>query len=664
MANDIQSPTLFVLSSNNDQLERAQARAARAAANRRKPATVVELTGLPSLAGNTCLSEEQVVELFQRCIKLASENKINQKNSWELKLIDHLSDIIKVEAGNDSETNFQKASCTLEAGVKIYSVRVDSVHAEAYKVLGRINRAGLEDDQVAETIMEDGNVNDGQDKSRCKKEPERKISPLSTLEASFEALNLKKFDVAFVVDPLYHQTSAQFDEGGAKGLLLNNLGIYGGCQVLFDSSEIPGKCRSCSLKNNALDLIDLSLEKESIEQMVLNMLAKNEISPTLKEILCHIDEDNQQSAQAFNICQNADHNTGAFDDNEVGLDVSSQYDTTTIDHHDDINVSHEDVIFGEKFQRQQEDNNSHASHEADMDDRFEKVSAFLFQGLAIASKKNAWAGPDHWKFWRPKGSEDAPATPIRPTKKRSKDKNHTQIDLVFTTSIDEEFTDIFYPPQSLKSLLLPANRVPSHRLPEDCHYPPDGLVKLFLLPNVLLLGKRRRNHIDDNSWEQSNNLDEALPSWDNDSVASEQYNDGCAHSSVEDLDTLVSQPRQVTRIEVQYDRTSKRVDLHVLKKTLWGHMQEFVKGAEPELKDTISFKRMLSTFPVNCQAAMPDDISPHLCFICLLHLANEHGLSIHDCPSLDDLSIHLPSCLNSSDGVVQPSSYPKRRCIF
>lgn len=64
-----------------------------------------------------------------------------------------------------------------------------------------------------------------------------------------------------MVDPLYHQTSAQFDEGGAKGLLLNNLGIYGGCQVLFDSSEVPGKCRSCLLQNNDLDLIDLSFEK-------------------------------------------------------------------------------------------------------------------------------------------------------------------------------------------------------------------------------------------------------------------------------------------------------------------------------------------------------------------------------------------------------------------
>lgn len=40
-----------------------------------------------------------------------------------------------------------KASCTLEAGVKIYSMRVDSVHTEAYKVLGGINRAGGGDEK-------------------------------------------------------------------------------------------------------------------------------------------------------------------------------------------------------------------------------------------------------------------------------------------------------------------------------------------------------------------------------------------------------------------------------------------------------------------------------------------------------------------------------------
>lgn len=60
-------------------------------------------------------------------------------------------------------------------------------------------------------------------------------------------------------------------------------------------------------------------------------------------------------------------------------------------------------------------------------------------------------------------------------------------------------------------------------------------------------------------------------------------------------------------------------------------------------EDPISFRHLLSTFPAECQAAAPEDISPHLCFICLLHLANEHGLSIHDCPTLDDLRICLPS---------------------
>ncbi|KAK3199794.1 hypothetical protein Dsin_023209 [Dipteronia sinensis] len=249
MSNRLRSPTMpFFLDSNNDELERAQARAARAAAIRRKGAAIPE----PLSPDDPCLSDEQIVELFQNCIKLASENKINQKNTWELKLIDHLSELIKVETGGDSETNFQKASCTLEAGVKIYSVRVDSVHAEAYKVLCGINRVGQEHEQETTTVC--NNVGSGQDEVCSKKESERKVdSPLSTLESSFESLNVRKFDVAFAVDPLYHQTSAQFDEGGAKGLLLNNLGVNGGCRVLFDSFEVPGKCNSYPLRNNTSD---------------------------------------------------------------------------------------------------------------------------------------------------------------------------------------------------------------------------------------------------------------------------------------------------------------------------------------------------------------------------------------------------------------------------
>lgn len=117
------------------------------------------------------------------------------------------------------------------------------------------------------------------------------LSPLSTLESSFDSINVKKFDgihasylwyfcslsefilfrfingsfvyfaAAFAVDPLYHQTSAQFDEGGAKGLLLNNLGIYGTCSVLFDSCEIPGKSIPEEIRNDRTDSIDICFAK-------------------------------------------------------------------------------------------------------------------------------------------------------------------------------------------------------------------------------------------------------------------------------------------------------------------------------------------------------------------------------------------------------------------
>ncbi|KAM1411581.1 hypothetical protein ACFXTH_024200 [Malus domestica] len=194
MAARLQSPTSpFFLGSNDDNRERAQARAAPAAAIRRKS---LAFNLLPQQGDpNHGLGKAQILELFQNCIKLASENK----NTWELNLIDHLTDIINVEEEKDAETNFQKACCTLEAGVKIYSMRVDSVHSEAYKVLGGMNRVGQESEQ--DTRVEDANADNGKDAASSKNETQKKISPLSTLESFFEVLNVKKFDVAFAVDP-------------------------------------------------------------------------------------------------------------------------------------------------------------------------------------------------------------------------------------------------------------------------------------------------------------------------------------------------------------------------------------------------------------------------------------------------------------------------------
>ena len=74
------------------------------------------------------------------------------------------------------------------------------------------------------------------------------------------------------------------------------------------------------------------------------------------------------------------------------------------------------------------------------------------------------------------------------TTKKARNKKQAEPDINFTKALDNEMPDIFAPPKNLKSLLLPSNRAPCDtKLPEDCHYQPEDLVKLFLLPNVMVM---------------------------------------------------------------------------------------------------------------------------------------------------------------------------------
>uniref|UniRef100_A0A8C3XF11 Condensin complex subunit 2 n=1 Tax=Cyanoderma ruficeps TaxID=181631 RepID=A0A8C3XF11_9PASS len=64
--------------------------------------------------------------------------KITTKNAFVLHLIDYMTDILKEK--NSELTNFQVAAGTLDASAKIYAVRVDSVHADAFRVLGHLGK--------------------------------------------------------------------------------------------------------------------------------------------------------------------------------------------------------------------------------------------------------------------------------------------------------------------------------------------------------------------------------------------------------------------------------------------------------------------------------------------------------------------------------------------
>lgn len=59
----------------------------------------------------------------------------------------------------------------------------------------------------------------------------------ATLAPSFSSLQVKRLELDLAVDPLFKKATADFDEGGAKGLLLNHLMIDSQGRIIFDSSD-------------------------------------------------------------------------------------------------------------------------------------------------------------------------------------------------------------------------------------------------------------------------------------------------------------------------------------------------------------------------------------------------------------------------------------------
>jgi len=106
--------------------------------------------------------QQRIVEMYRTTIKMSSENKLNEKNAWQIHFIDTMSEALDLEeeeiipesqdtapthdASNKSSprkrrgVNFQRASIALDASVKIYSIRVDDTHKTSHRILENLSR--------------------------------------------------------------------------------------------------------------------------------------------------------------------------------------------------------------------------------------------------------------------------------------------------------------------------------------------------------------------------------------------------------------------------------------------------------------------------------------------------------------------------------------------
>lgn len=189
-----------------------------------------------------------ILSNFEDWLKLATDNKINATNSWNFALIDYFHEMSLLKDESGKGINFQKASCTLDGCVKVYVGRVDSVGVEAGRLLSGLASSGTEEegkkkrrrgegDDEDEDEDGEGEESDGEGGTKKKEKKRKQRSHEATLAPSFASLQLKKLELEFAVDPLFKKASADFDEGGAKGLLLNHLCINEEGRIVFDSSD-------------------------------------------------------------------------------------------------------------------------------------------------------------------------------------------------------------------------------------------------------------------------------------------------------------------------------------------------------------------------------------------------------------------------------------------
>ena len=152
-----------------------------------------------------------------------------------------------------------------------------------------------------------------------------------TLEPNAENLNLKELEYQIATDPLFQKTSASFDEGGAKGMLLNHLCVQNGCQIVFDSSDasedkervgqefLEGVEASNDDEEDALDLGD-AMAGEMRD--ALRSIGSAELTPGFTDFRLSRQDGTAvaDTSASFSIPPTAENDEYEYDEDEGGYD--------------------------------------------------------------------------------------------------------------------------------------------------------------------------------------------------------------------------------------------------------------------------------------------------------------------------------------------------------
>uniref|UniRef100_A0A7S2SDZ0 Condensin complex subunit 2 n=1 Tax=Mucochytrium quahogii TaxID=96639 RepID=A0A7S2SDZ0_9STRA len=569
-------------------------------------------------------TEDNVIEYdFGSVMSMVSANKVNLKNTWSLNLIDHIDDVLEQQHGS-----FQKASCTLQASVQIYEKRVDSTHQDTFRMLENVNRTRL---------AEPGNAEENRDNRR--KATTKSTMSATFLESNLSAITFQTVEREYEVDPLFRKMSKTFDAGGAKGLLLNHLSVHVGPCIIFDTSETlafpPKPDDSESQAKHSQN--NVALFESVPESNVLPMCPSLEILARCLDsspIVCSSplattgNEDTEKSS--------ADNEM--FDESNAFIfDYEDGFEGGGADMDDDGTAS----FYSNKEPNSQESRKQWNVRHGGIE--FSGLDAYsFFKPATLQSSGSGWAGPSHWKFARKKVQQ---ASGIPEKRKRATQKKKTF--LIDFKDYTLNKLDVQSPVRPSVINLAKKQRAPCNDLPEDLHYTVRDLCKLFLKPlglsQVFASSTNKDNRRESTGSNRLNPADDFEDTdagyFDTFDQTSDDDNKSTQH--VNEIDNLVAPSHVVEKIEIDYARRAKRVNVKKLKETMWHELEEHEIEKDGEVGDQP--KRHIS-FAESIKSVGPKVDDPNVTvpfyFICLLHLANENGLELEGREDLSDFIIH------------------------
>ncbi|OAX38973.1 barren [Rhizopogon vinicolor AM-OR11-026] len=490
---------------------------------------------------------------FEEWMKMATDNKINAANSWNFALIDYFHDMSLLRNNTDNSINFQRASCTLDGCVKIWTSRVDSVGTETGKLLSNLANEGM--DAEDDGAMSDNP--DNQDPTQAKKR-KKAHRPDSTLAKDASQLRSKKLDLEFRVDPLFRKTCADFDEGGAQGLLMNHLslgvGSDGGMRVVFDASDSMGRVAEDEEdEEEPEEDVDLSylrsqflpdleiLEDKAISHSLAAFSFAKDSNYTFDDTLYRDDTVHDQA-------DDDDGNDPGFGDYDAAMNMDGE------DFFQGDQAADDDYAGGDGFGGADYGGGENGSVGAEGDQQhmvrsggallpFDPRRAPNERGLVMAvtdaDGENAimgyfdqnfmknWAGPEHWKLRkviRKPETADAP-------KPRREKKEAFKIDFLTPAEKDVKkiANEMFAGVTRGAGITLPTyggsktgkksrssrkakeEKRDEHTLPDDMHFSSRQLVTLFLKPkfSLKMRGQQVRfnengdGEVDEQFWAQA-----------------------------------------------------------------------------------------------------------------------------------------------------------------